>query len=162
MHWKKWEMRFKLQYLCCFCHFCRLLKWLSPLDICHPEGEIWREPGSLFVLGLLLRLSRQTIQLLEEAGKRTLKSRKNKKISAKYWYSIVLTFFLFFSTSVCVYRPPREVEWSACSASTKDQVRIKTLALIESGLLDGKCPEGEIWQELGSLFLLGLLLRQSR
>ena len=52
--------------------------------------------------------------------------------------------FLFFSTSVCVYQPPREVEWSACSASTKDQVRTKALALVKSRLLDGKCPEEKV------------------
>jgi len=45
---------------------------------------------------------------------------------------------------VCVYQPPREVEWSACSPSTKDQVRTKTLALVKSRLLDGKCPEKKV------------------
>jgi len=48
------------------------------------------------------------------------------------------------SRKVCVYQPPREVEWSACSPSTKDQVRTKTLALVKSRLLDGKCPEKKV------------------
>ena len=68
------------------------------------------------------------------------------------WTSLYISFpFLlklnpisFFNTSVCVYQPPREVEWSACSPSTKDQVRTKTLALVKSRLLDGKCPEKKV------------------
>lgn len=45
---------------------------------------------------------------------------------------------------VCIYQAPRDVEWTPCEAGTKSQARTKTLALLKTRLLDGKCPEKKV------------------
>jgi len=46
------------------------------------------------------------------------------------------------SRKVCIYQPPREVEWTFCSV--QNPVRTKALRLLKSRRLDGKCPEDKV------------------